>query len=148
MKPEFNDNISSVRLRAGLYALSKLAGAGLTFTGLALLRLALPHADTGWLSSPAYNVYSYALTVSLLADGLLRLLGDRPWPRVPAVYAVAGLTGGLWLALDQGSGWTAGAFSGMALLLFFRLAQLAGERVPELLPVFALFVPLLCLLAV
>ncbi|MDT3428155.1 hypothetical protein J2Z22_003746 [Paenibacillus forsythiae] len=145
MKPTHPGNLPSVRLTAGMYALSKLSAAGLTFTLLGLLALAAPPAASGWLASPAYNVYAYALTVSLLADGLLRLTGTGPRAVIMVIYAIAGFGAGLWLAHDQGSGWAASAFPGIAVLLLFRLTQLAGERLPALLPVFALFVPLLCL---
>ncbi|QWU16624.1 hypothetical protein SAMN04487895_107259 [Paenibacillus sophorae] len=146
MKPIRTENFPSVRLTAGMYALSKLSAAGLTSTLLGLLALAGPHTAAGWLASPAYNVYAYALTVSLLADGLLRLTGTGSRAFLLIIYALAGFGAGLWLAHDQGSGWAAGAFAGIAVLLLFRLTQLAGERIPALLPVFALFVPLLCLL--
>ncbi|WP_025692338.1 hypothetical protein [Paenibacillus zanthoxyli] len=146
MKPVRTNNFSSVRLTAGMYALSKLSAAGLTFTLLGLISLAAPDAAAGWLASPAYNVYSYALTVSLLADGLLRLTGTGSRAVLLILYVLAGFGAGLWLAHDQGSGWVNNAFTGIAVLLLFRLTQLAGEHIPELLPVFALFVPLLCLL--
>ncbi|MFD1775973.1 hypothetical protein [Paenibacillus rhizophilus] len=146
MKPVRIKNVPSIRLTAGMYALSKLSAAGLTFTLLGLLSLVLPHTAIGWLSAPAYNVYAYALTVSLLADGLLKLTGTRSRAVVPIIYALAGFGAGLWLAHDQGSGWADSAFPGIAVLLLFRLTQHAGERIPALLPVFALFVPLLCLL--
>ncbi|MBY9080015.1 hypothetical protein KIH86_21145 [Paenibacillus sp. HN-1] len=152
MKSIMNDDIPSVRLKAGMYALAKLAASGLVFTALALLSLAAAHPGTGWLATPAYNVYAYALTVSLLADGTLRLLGALRTSRgqsagaVAAVYAISGIAAGLWLAHDQGTGWAVAALSGIGVLLLFRAAQLAGERIPGLLPVFALFVPLLVLL--
>lgn len=146
MKSITNDNIPSVRLKAGMYALTKLAASGLVFTVLALLSLAAARPVTGWLATPAYNVYAYALTVSLLADGMLRLSQAQSAGAVAAVYAIAGFAAGLWLAHDQGRGWAAAALFGIGVLLLFRAAQLAGERIPGLLPVFALFVPLLVLL--
>lgn len=152
MKSITNDNIPSVRLKAGMYALTKLAASGLVFTVLALLSLAAARPVTGWLATPAYNVYAYALTVSLMADGMLRLLGALRLSQaqsagaVAAVYAIAGFAAGLWLAHDQGRGWAPAALFGIGVLLLFRGAQLTGERVSGLLPVFALFVPLLVLL--
>ncbi|MNN94690.1 hypothetical protein D3C81_2133600 [compost metagenome] len=61
------------------------------------------------------------------------------------LYAVAGFGAGLWLAAEQGGNSFTCGIAGIAALLLFRLAQLAGEHYPLLLPVFALFVPLLCL---
>ncbi|NJJ38432.1 hypothetical protein [Paenibacillus apii] len=144
MKP-VPKNVPSVRLTAGMYALSKLSAAGLTFTLLGLLSFMFPHTGTGWLSAPAYNVYAYALTASLPADGLLKLAGTRSKVAALIIYALAGFGAGLWLAHDQGSAWAGSAFPGIAALLLFRLSELAEERIPALLPVFALFVPLLCL---
>ncbi|WP_151735671.1 hypothetical protein [Paenibacillus tengchongensis] len=139
----------SVRLSAGLYALAKLSAAGLTFMLLTLAVLWLPVQDgipEGWPVSVAYAVYAYALPAALLADALLHLL------RLPAllpalvVHAAAGFGAGLWLAAEQGAPWLESSLAGIAALLAFRLAELAGERYPLLLPVFALFVPLLCLM--
>ncbi|MFE4712916.1 hypothetical protein ACFRAM_18720 [Paenibacillus sp. NPDC056722] len=141
--------ITSVRLTAGMYALSKLACAGLSFLLLSLVILAYPtsngSAGEEWPVSAAYAIYAYGLPAALVADGLLRLLRIRLLALAFVVYAVAGLGAGLWLAAEQGGTPLLCAVAGIIVLLLFRTAQIAVERLPLLLPVFALFVPLLCL---
>ena len=90
--------VPSVRLTAGLYALGKLASAGLTFVLLSLLMLFFPYQDgipVGWPISVPYAVYAYALPAALVADALLRLLRTESsllaWP----IFAAAGFGAGV-----------------------------------------------------
>ncbi|OKP79120.1 hypothetical protein A3842_13020 [Paenibacillus sp. P3E] len=141
-------NLPSVRLSAGMYALTKLSAAGLTFMLVSLVMLGFPHTDgipEGWPTSVPYAIYAYGLPAALVADALLRVF--RSTSLVPALllYAAAGYGAGLWIASEQGGDAVTCGIAGIFALLLFRLAQLAGERQPLLLPVFALFVPLLCL---
>ncbi|MFC3749310.1 hypothetical protein [Paenibacillus sp. GCM10012306] len=141
--------ITSVRLTAGMYALSKLACAGLLFLLLSLLTLVYPASEGSpgeeWPVSAAYAIYAYGLPAALVADGLLRILRIRLLAVAFVVYAAAGLGAGLWLAAEQGGTPLLCAAAGIIGLLLFRTAQIAVERLPLFLPVFALFVPLLCL---
>ncbi|SEU24213.1 hypothetical protein [Paenibacillus sp. NFR01] len=141
-------DLPSVRLTAGMYALSKLSAAGLTFVLLSLLLLFFPHTGRipdGWPVSVPYAIYAYGLPAALAADVLLRLFRSSSLIPSLALYAAAGFAAGLWLASEQGGDAHRCALAGIAVLLVFRFAQLAGERYPLLLPVFALFVPLFCL---
>ncbi|MDF9840969.1 MULTISPECIES: hypothetical protein [unclassified Paenibacillus] len=141
-------DMPSVRLSAGIYALSKLSAAGLTFMLVSLVLLGLPHTDgvpEGWPVSVPYAVYAYALPAALIADALLSMFRSSRLGPSLILYAAAGLVAGLWLASEQGGDTQNCGLYGIGILLLFRLAQLAGERYPLLLPVFALFVPLLCL---
>lgn len=143
------EGVSSVRLNAGMYALSKLSAAGLAFLVLSLLNLPLPVAGSGgWPVSVAYGLYAYSLAAAIAADGLLKLLRrrERTPSVIAAVYAAAGFCAGLWMAAEQGGDYWLCGLAGLGALLLFRLAQTAGDRLPGLLPVFALFVPLICLL--
>jgi hypothetical protein len=147
---KMNDyDIPSVRLTAGLYALSKLACAGLTFLLISMLLLAFPHSDgvpEGWPISLPYAIYAYGLPVALVADALLRILRSTSHVLALLIYAAAGFGAGLWLVVEQGGDSLLWGIGGIAGLILFRLAQLVVERFTLLLPIFALFVPLLCLL--
>lgn len=68
------------------------------------------------------------------------------WTVTGPVCGFLSFGAGLWLASEQGGEAMTCGIYGIAVLLVFRLAQVAGERQPLLLPVFALFIPLLCLL--
>ncbi|WP_249901749.1 hypothetical protein [Paenibacillus sp. PK3_47] len=141
--------LPSVRLSAGLYALAKLSAAGLTFMLVAILMLFFPHTGgvpEGWPVSVPYAIYAYGLPAALLADLLLNMFRSSSLGPALVLYAAAGFGAGLWLASEQGLDAITCGIAGIAVLLLFRLAQLAGERHPFLLPVFSLFVPLLCLL--
>ncbi|WP_379128052.1 hypothetical protein [Paenibacillus sp. sgz500958] len=144
----FSD-IPSVRLSAGMYALSKLACAGLTFLLLTLFLLWQPEnggKPEGWPISLSHAIYGFGLTASLVADALLRLLRGTTLVRSFILYGIIGLAAGLWLAADQGGiGWQC-AIGGVVVLLIFRAAEFAAEKAPLLLPVFALMAPLLALL--
>lgn len=142
-------DLPSVRLSAGMYALAKLSAAGLTFMLVSLLMLFFPHeggVPKGWPISVPYAIYAYGLPAALLADLLLRMFRSSSLGPSLALYAAAGFGAGLWLASEQGGEAMTCGLYGIAVLLVFRLAQVAGERLPLLLPVFALFIPLLCLL--
>lgn len=142
-------DLPSVRLTAGIYALTKLSAAGLTFMLISLLMLGFPHSGgvpEGWPISVPYAIYAYGLPAALLADALLRMFRSDSIGPALVLYAAAGFAAGLWLASEQGGDALTCSFAGILTLLLFRLAQLAGERHPLMLPVFALFVPLLCLL--
>ncbi|ASA25361.1 hypothetical protein [Paenibacillus donghaensis] len=141
--------VPSVRLTAGLYALGKLASAGLTFVLLSLLMLFFPQQGgipEGWPISVPYAIYAYGLPAALVADALLRVLRSGShllaWP----IFAAAGFGAGVWLAAEQGAEMLPWGLGGIAGLLLFRAAQLFVERYPLMMPVFALFIPLLCLL--
>lgn len=143
-----NTEMASVRLAAGMYALNKLACAGVTFMLVFIVTLALPGSGgipEGWPISAPHAIYAYGLPAALVADGLLRLLRMTATPLSFAVYAAAGVGAGFWLAAEQGGTPLLCALAGVAGLLLFRAAQTAVDRLPLLLPVFALFVPLLCL---
>jgi hypothetical protein len=141
--------MTSVRLTAGMYALSKLACAGLSFMLLSLLALVFPESwgqqGDDWPVSAAYAIYAYGLPAALVADGLLRLLRVRFLPLAYVVYAAAGAGAGLWVAAEQGGAPLVCVTAGIVGLLLFRTSQVAVNRLPLFLPVFALFVPLLCL---
>lgn len=142
-------DLPSVRLSAGMYALAKLSAAGLTFMLLSLLMLFFPHSGggpEGWPISVPYAIYAYGLPAALIADALLRMFRSSSIGPALVLYAAAGFGAGLWLASEQGGEAMACGLSGIAVLVVFRIAQAAGERYPLLLPVFALFIPLLCLL--
>ncbi|MNC32772.1 hypothetical protein D3C76_110200 [compost metagenome] len=141
-------DLPSVRLSAGMYALTKLSAAGLTFMLVSLALLAFPHADgvpEGWPASVPYAIYAYGLPAALVADALLRIFRSVSLGPALVLYAASGYGAGVWLAAEQGGDAVACGIGGIIALLLFRLAQLAGERQPLLLPVFALFVPLICL---
>lgn len=143
------EGISSVRLSAGIYALGKLAGAGITLLLLSLATLGLPSSGgipQGWPVTPAHAVYAYGLVASLVADALQKLLPARPVLAAISAYPLCGLGAGLWLAAEQGGEAWVCAAAGVLVLLVFLLAQSACERVPALLPVFAFVVPLIFLL--
>jgi hypothetical protein len=147
-KIQFNE-IPSVRLTAGMYALSKLACAGVTFIILSLLMLWVPESGgkpQGWPVTVPYAVYAYGLTAALVADALIRLLSVRSQVFSLLVYAVSGLGAGLWLFAEQGGTWWWCSLAGVMVLLSFYAAELMTDRVPLLLPVFALFAPLIYLL--
>lgn len=142
-------DLPSVRLSAGMYALTKLSAAGLTFMLVSLLMLFFPHeggVPEGWPISVPYAIYAYGLPATLLADLLLRMFRSSSLGPSLILYGAAGFGAGLWLASEQGGEAMTCGIYGIAVLLVFRLAQVAGERQPLLLPVFALFIPLLCLL--
>lgn len=148
--PETTPNkITSVRFNAGMYALGKLAGAGLLFLLLSLLTLIVPEsngsAGADWPVSAPYAVYAYGLPAALAADGLLRLLRLRALSLSFVFYSAAGLGAGLWLAAEQEGAPLLCAIAGLFGLLLFRIAGIVADRFPLLLPVFALFLPLLCL---
>lgn len=86
------------------------------------------------------------MPAALVADVLLRILRSKS-PILPlAVYVVTGFGAGLWLAAEQGAEYLLWGLGGVLGLLLLRVTQLGVERFPLLLPVFALFLPLLCLL--
>ncbi|WP_405106495.1 hypothetical protein MHH28_24885 [Paenibacillus sp. FSL K6-1217] len=147
---QYNDyDLPSVRLSAGMYALTKLSAAGLTFILISLFLLIHGYENgipVGWPVSVPYAIYAYGLPAAILADGLLRLLRSTSLSPALALYAVAGYGAGLWLASEQGGDALVSGLTGLAVLLLFRIAQIAGERCPILLPFFALFIPLLCLI--
>ncbi|ULO07201.1 hypothetical protein H1230_30455 [Paenibacillus sp. 19GGS1-52] len=147
---KMNDyDIPSVRLTAGLYALSKLACAGLTFLLISLLLLGFPQSGgipKGWPISLPYAIYAYGLPTALVADALLRILRSTSQILALFIYAAAGFGAGFWLVAEQGGNSILWGIGGIAGLLLFRIAQLVVERYTLLLPIFALFVPLLCLL--
>lgn len=149
---KINDyNLPSVRLNAGLYALEKLSAAGLTFMLVSLLMLFVPGSEgvpEGWPISVPYAIYAYGLPAALLADLLLRMFRSSSFAPSLALYALSGFGAGLWLASEQGGEALVCGLYGIVILVVFRFAQLAGERQPLLLPVFALFVPLFCLLLI
>ncbi|MBW4085288.1 hypothetical protein [Paenibacillus sp. S150] len=141
-------DLPSVRLSAGMYALTKLSAAGLTFMLVSLVMLGFPQADgvpEGWPISVPYAIYAYGLPAALAADALLRMFRSASFGPALVLYAATGFGAGLWLASEQGGDAVICGIAGIMALLLFRLAQLAGEKQPLLLPVFALFVPLLCL---
>ena len=149
--PEYN--IPSVRLTSGLYALTKLAGAGLTFMLITLVMIGFPQSDgipEGWPISIPYAIYAYGLPAVLVADALLHLLRNKSKSFVlpMVIYAAAGFGAGLWLASEQGAELWLWGVGGIAGLLILRATGLVVERFPLLLPVFALFIPLLCLLLI
>ena len=141
--------IPSVRLTTGMYALTKLSCAGLTFMLISLLMIGFPQSNgvpEGWPISIPYAIYAYGLPAALVADGLLRMLRSTS-PVLPMViYAAVGFGAGLWLAIEQGTELMIWGVGGILGLLLLRVTQLVVERFPLLLPVFALFVPLFCLL--
>lgn len=70
-------DVPSVRLTSGLYALTKLASAGLTYVLISLLMLGYSQHDgvpAGWPISIPYAIYAYGLPAALIADVLLRIL--------------------------------------------------------------------------
>jgi hypothetical protein len=141
-------DLPSVRLTAGMYALTKLSAAGLTFILVSIFMLGHGHeggVPDGWPVSVPYAIYAYGLPAAILADALLRMFRSTSLSPALVLYAVAGYGAGLWLASEQGGDAISCGLTGLVVLLLFRLAQVAGERYPLLLPVFALFVPLLCL---
>jgi hypothetical protein len=141
-------NIPSVRLTSGMYALTKLACAGLTYMLISLLLLGFPQHDgvpAGWPISIPYAIYAYGLPATLVVDGLLRILRSTSRVLPLVVYVTVGFGAGLWLALEQNVEFILWGFGGITGLLLLRVTQLGVERFPLLLPVFALFVPLLCL---
>ncbi|MDQ0196201.1 hypothetical protein [Paenibacillus wynnii] len=143
------DEIPSVRLTAGMYALSKLACAGLTFLLLSLYVLWVPEIEgkpQGWPVTIPYAVYVYGLTASLAADALLRLLSHKTMVLSLTLYGLSGLGAGLWVAAEEGGVWLQCAVAGVLLLVIFYATEVITERTPLLLPVFALFAPLLYLL--
>lgn len=144
-------NIPSVRLTSGLYALTKLASIGLAFMLISLLMIGFPQSDgvpEGWPISISYAMYAYGLPAALVADALLHLLRNKSKsPVLPIViYLVTGFGAGLWLASEQGADLLLWGIGGIVGLLILRVTGLIVERFPLLLPVFALFLPLLCLL--
>ncbi|MEK4848507.1 hypothetical protein NST04_01275 [Paenibacillus sp. FSL H7-0756] len=141
-------NLPSVRLNAGMYALTKLSAAGLTFILLSLFMLIHGYENgipSGWPVSVPYAIYAYGLPAAILADALLRMFRSTSLSPSLALYAIAGYGAGLWLAAEQGGDALVSGLTGLAILLLFRIAQIAGERFPILLPFFALFIPLVCL---
>lgn len=141
-------DLPSVRLNAGMYALTKLSAAGLTFILVSLFMLFHGYeggVPEGWPVSVPYAIYAYGLPAAILADALLRMFRSDTLSPALVLYAVAGFGAGLWLASEQGGDAMGCGLAGLAVLLLFRIAQIAGERYPLLLPVFALFIPLLCL---
>ncbi|WNS41813.1 hypothetical protein [Paenibacillus sp. MMS20-IR301] len=144
-------DLPSVRLSAGMYALTKLSAAGLTFVLISLFMLGHGYENgvpQGWPVSVPYAIYAYGLPAAILADALLRMFRSTSLSPALVLYAVAGFGAGLWLVSEQGGEALASGLAGLVMLLIFRLAQVAGERQPLLLPVFALFIPLLCLILV
>lgn len=144
-------DIPSVRLTSGMYALSKLACAGLTFMLITLLMIGFPQSNgvpEGWPISIPYAIYAYGLPAVLIADALLHLLRNKSKSPVFSliIYTVAGFGAGLWLASEQGVDLLVWGIGGILGLLILRVTGLVVERFPLLLPVFALFIPLLCLL--
>lgn len=144
-------NISSVRLTSGMYALTKLACAGLTFMLISLLMIGFPQSDgvpEGWPISIPYAIYAYGLPAALIADALLHFLrNNSKSPVLPLlIYTVAGFGAGIWLAAEQGADLLLWGIGGILGLLLLRVTGLVVERYPLLLPVFSLFIPLLCLL--
>lgn len=141
--------IPSVRLTAGMYALSKLASAGLAFLLLSLLMLWFPESGgkpQGWPISVPHAVYGYGLAAFLIGDALLRLLPGKSMIRSLAIYAASGLGAGLWVSFELGGSWWQYGIAGILILLLLRMSELFAERVPLLMPVFALFAPLLYVL--
>ena len=144
-------NISSVRLTSGMYALTKLACAGLTFMLISLLMIGFPQSDgvpEGWPISIPYAIYAYGLPAALIADALLHILRNNSKSPVLSllIYTVAGFGAGIWLAAEQGADLLLWGIGGILGLLLLRVTGLVVERYPLLLPVFSLFIPLLCLL--
>lgn len=142
-------NIPSVRLSSGLYALTKLASAGLTYVLLTLLMLGFPQTNgipEGWPISIPYAIYAYGLPAAIVADALVHILRSKARIVTLVVYVAAGFGAGLWLAAEQGAELLLWGLGGVLGLLLLQVTQLGVERSPLLLPVFALFVPLLCLL--
>ncbi|GGF64785.1 hypothetical protein GCM10010912_07200 [Paenibacillus albidus] len=149
MNKILKSEIPSVRLTSGLYALSKLACAGITFLLLSLLVLFLPDMigwPEEWPVSAAYAIYAYGLPAALVADLFLRLLRSSSLVLAFLLYAAAGAGAGLWIEAEQGGTLLVSVVAGTLLLLVFRAALILVERLPLLVPVFALFIPLLCLL--
>ncbi|ETT30479.1 hypothetical protein C162_32889 [Paenibacillus sp. FSL R7-269] len=141
-------NLPSVRLNAGMYALTKLSAAGLTFILISLFMLIHGYENgipSGWPVSVPYAIYAYGLPAAILADALLRMFRSTSLSPALVLYAIAGYGAGLWLAAEQGGDALVSGLTGLAVLLLFRIAQTAGERFPILLPFFALFIPLVCL---
>lgn len=98
-------DLPSVRLSAGMYALTKLSAAGLTFMLVSLLMLFFPHeggVPEGWPISVPYAIYAYGLPATLLADLLLRMFRSSSLGPSLVLYAAAGYGAGLWLASEQG----------------------------------------------
>ncbi|WP_313639846.1 hypothetical protein MHH52_02260 [Paenibacillus sp. FSL K6-0276] len=142
-------DIPSIRLTSGMYALTKLACAGLTYVLISLLMLGFPQNNgvpEGWPLSVPYAIYAYGLPAALVADVLLRILRTTSPVVSLVVYVAAGFGAGLWLAAEQGAELLLWGLGGILGLLLLRVTQLGVERSPLLLPVFALFLPLLCLL--
>lgn len=87
----------SSRLKSGLYALNKLASAGLTLLLLVILSGMLPLQDQLPLASDtdlpiplSYWVYGYAMTASILADFVLYVLPPLSRDKQISIYAAAG----------------------------------------------------------
>lgn len=143
------NEITSIRLNAGMYALAKLAGAGLVFLLLSLLTLIVPESNGApgkdWPVSAPYAVYAYALPAALVADGVLRLLRLRALSLSFLFYAAAGLGAGLWIAEEHEGAMLLCGIASVLGLLVFRVAGIVADRFPLMLPVFALFLPLVCL---
>lgn len=142
-------DIPSVRLTSGIYALTKLASAGLTYALISLLMLGYTHHDgvpAGWPISVPYAVYAYGLPAAVIADVLLRIFRSASPILDLAVYVAAGFGAGLWLAAEQDANLLIWGLAGILGLLLLRVAQVVAERYHLFLPVFALFLPLLCLL--
>lgn len=144
-------DIPSVRLTSGLYALTKLASAGLTYVLISLLMLGYSQHDgvpAGWPISIPYAIYAYGLPAALIADVLLRILRTTSPIVSLVIYVAAGFGAGLWLALEHGANLLVWGLAGVLGLLLLRVTQLVAERFHLLLPVFALFLPLACLLLI
>ncbi|MBJ9989995.1 hypothetical protein BK138_21410 [Paenibacillus rhizosphaerae] len=143
----------SSRLKSGLYALNKLASAGLTLLLLVILSGMLPLQDQLPLASDtdlpiplSYWVYGYAMTASILADFVLYVLPPLSRDKQISIYAAAGFLCfyALYVHDAAGTDHIASTVAGMCTVLLFYVGKKLFVRDSLITLIFALLVPLLC----
>lgn len=150
----FENQQRSGRMDIGAYALNKLAGAGTVLVLLTVISWLLPMgkneiqllAVLGISNIPLEHiVYGYAMTASLIADGLIPLLRIRCKVGQAALYAAFGLLffGG-FMEGGQQELWLRAA-AGSLMLLGLLWGKYAFSNQSLITPFFALAAPLLCL---
>jgi len=145
-----NAKWSSGRMDVGLYALNKLASAGVVLLLLTVIGQVWPAgtekpAELLGLSMEQKEwVYGYALIASLVADALLSLLPKRAKSLQIVLYAAVGF--GFFALFNGGSPdqlWIRAVLGAVTLLLFL-WGKYAFPAHSLITPVFAIAVPLLC----